>query len=318
MKNPLFRTPVTIPKQKPVPPDSNWFSMGSCFAKEIALKLSQSGLKIFSNPSGILFNPISISNTMLRLLEQNLYKKRDLQKVGDQYFEWGHHGSFRKKSSEELLTSVNDAVVTGRFKLRTSDMVIITWGSAIVYKLKATGQIVGNCHKQPNNLFDRELLEIDEIVNTYSKLYETLLMYNPDIRIIMTVSPVRYVKDGFVENQISKSVLFIALNKLIQLFPGHISYFPAYEIMMDELRDYRFYKNDMIHPDEVAIELIWQYFKQTYFSESSLLILEEIDKYNKMVQHKPLFPDSSASKELEKKIEQMKIQLEDKYPFLNI
>lgn len=316
MKNQLFRTPVTIPKQKPVNPDKSWFSIGSCFAEEIALKLSQSGLKIYSNPSGILFNPISISNALTRIFQQNLYEVGELQKVDDYFFEWGHHGLFRNHSSKELLDRINKNVVQGGSALRTCDNLIITWGSAIVYKLKENGRVVGNCHKQPNTLFDRTLLEVDEIVDAYIKLFETLININPSAKIILTVSPVRYLKDGFVENQLSKSILFVALNKLIEMFPDHISYFPSYEIMMDELRDYRFYKSDMIHPNDQAIELIWEYFKQTYYSEKDQKFFEEVDAYNRMKDHRPLFPDSAETDAFKILIRERCELLIHKYPFI--
>ncbi len=316
--NPLFRTLIHIPPSRPISLVSKWLLSGSCFSDEIGKKLIQSGLAVISNPAGILFNPLSILNILERIRKQQLYAQSELQLHNNLFFLWDYHGSFKNSNSETLLNQINSSLQQGINYNPGNPLRIITWGSAIVYKLKETGQLVANCHKKPGNLFQRNMLTVDEIVDTYVIYLENLLLTDPEFRMIFTISPVRYAKDGFIENQLSKSILFVALNKLIEFYPDHIEYFPAYEIIMDELRDYRFYKSDMIHPDQDAVDLVWQYFQETYFTPSDQKVLKEVKALNKLIAHRPLFPDSEETAQLQKTIETKRSEIMVRYPFLNI
>ena len=316
--NPLFRTIIHIPPSRPISLASKCMMIGSCFSEEISEKLIQSGLSVINNPAGILFNPISILNIMERLRKEQLYTQGELQIHNDTFFSWDHHGSFKHQNIEILLDKINTLVQQSINYNAAHPLIIITWGSAIIYSIKETGQVVANCHKQPSSIFHRNMLTVDEIVNQYVIYIEKMLLIEPVFRIIITVSPVRYAKDGFVENQLSKSILFVALNKLIELYPDNVEYFPAYEIIMDELRDYRFYKTDMIHPSQVAVDLVWQYFQKTYFTATDQKVLKEIEAFNSLRAHRPLFPDSEESAQLQNTIETKRSEIMLKYPYLNL
>ena len=316
--DPLFRTIIRIPPSRPISLASKCMMIGSCFSEEISEKLIQSGLSVINNPAGILFNPISILNIMERLRKEQLYTQGELQIHNDTFFSWDHHGSFKHQNIEILLDKINTLVQQSINYNAAHPLIIITWGSAIIYSIKETGQVVANCHKQPSSIFHRNMLTVDEIVNQYVIYIEKMLLIEPVFRIIITVSPVRYAKDGFVENQLSKSILFVALNKLIELYPDNVEYFPAYEIIMDELRDYRFYKTDMIHPSQVAVDLVWQYFQKTYFTATDQKVLKEIEAFNSLRAHRPLFPDSEESAQLQNTIETKRSEIMLKYPYLNL
>ncbi|MBK6448274.1 MAG: GSCFA domain-containing protein [Saprospiraceae bacterium] len=316
--DPLFRTIIRIPPSRPISLASKCMMIGSCFSEEISEKLIQSGLSVINNPAGILFNPLSILNILERIRKEQLYIQSELQIHNNQFFSWEHHGSFKHQDREILLNKINSLVQQSIHYNVEHPVRIITWGSAIIYRIKETGQVVANCHKQPSSIFHRKMLTVDELVNQYVIYLEKMLPIEPGFRVIITVSPVRYAKDGFVENQLSKSILFVALNKLIELYPENIEYFPAYEIIMDELRDYRFYKSDMIHPSQVAVDLVWQYFQKTYFTATDQKVLKEIEAFNSLSAHRPLFPDSEESAQLQNTIETKRSELSLKYPYLNI
>ena len=318
MDRPLFRTPVHIVKKQTLSAKQNFLFLGSCFSEEMSAKMLHAGLNVVSNPSGILFNPASISNTLRRIFKNLLYTDDDISKSGNTYFSWNHHGSYKSDSSEALLKITNDHLAKASEFVRDQNVLFLTWGSSIAYKLKGSNQVVANCHKHPGHFFDRIMLDPDEIVVDYMQLFEEIYTLHPGLKIIFTVSPVRYAKDGYIENQISKSVLFVALNKLLKAFPEQTSYFPAYEIVMDELRDYRFYKKDMIHPGEEAVDFIWEVLLDTYFGEADLKMISEIQNFRKMEQHRPLFPESEAHAKFLEKLAIQQDAFIKKYPHIKL
>ncbi len=287
MDLPLFRTVVDIPPASgKISYSSKLMFIGSCFTEEIGSKLEKYLFDVDINPFGVIYNPVSVANSLKILLEKRLFAEGDLQRRGNIWFSWYHHSRFSSDDKQEALDNINSRILYSSEYLRKADFLFITFGTAWVYVLNETGQIVSNCHKLPQKIFTRRRLEVDEIVGIYKELLPGIWKVNPGLKIIFTVSPVRHWKDGAVENQISKSTLILAIAKLRGMFEN-TGYFPAYEIIMDELRDYRFYADDMIHIGSQGVEYIWQRFGNTYFSATVEKTLKEVDKIIKASQHRP-------------------------------
>lgn len=289
-----FRTEFEIPKSKF---EINYISksifIGSCFAENIGAKLKQFKFQVDINPFGVLYNPESVANGIKILLEERKFTETDLKYYNDLWYSFYHHGKFSDPDKKASLERINKQIEISSTSLKTAKSLFLTFGTAWIYRLKETQMVVSNCHKLPANLFERELLTIDKIVTLYKDLIDELNKYNQDLKIILTVSPVRHLKDDAQENQVSKSTLILAVNELVNQY-DHVEYFPSYEIMMDDLRDYRFYNEDMVHPNKVAIDYIWDKFANNYFSEETKNVLKEVDKILKAKSHRPLNPESDA------------------------
>lgn len=244
--------------------------LGSCFADEVGEKMVRGGFDALVNPFGTLYNPASIAASLLRSISEREYMADGAELVHDEvqgvWHSWMHHSRFSSANKEELLQRLNATMMQVSDFLRKADVLIITLGTAIIYRMKETGMLVANCHKQPDALFDRQRLSACDITDQWQTLLQSLESINPKMKIIFTVSPIRHKRDGMHVNQISKGILLQAVDELVG---HHINYFPAYEIMLDELRDYRFYADDMIHPSPLAVEYIWQRFQDTYFSNKT-------------------------------------------------
>jgi hypothetical protein len=293
----LFRTLVEIEKAEAGISYNDYMMMfGSCFVENIGKKLQDLKFPIDVNPFGVLYNPESIRRSIVRMLERRLFDEWEIFEQEGVWNSFYHHTKFAKLSSEEFLNQANCALLKGADRLEKCSVLFLTLGTAWIYRLKSSGEVVSNCHKLPAAMFVRERLEVDEIVESYSGLISTLLSKNPQLRIIFTVSPIRHWKDGAHENQISKATLLLAVEKLKSLFPKTIEYFPAYEIVMDELRDYRFYAEDMIHPNEQAVQYIWERFSETYFSEETMRTINAVSKLTSALQHRPFNPESESYK----------------------
>ena len=310
-----FRTEIKIPKAKAcISYQDNILLFGSCFAENIGKKLSENKFQTDINPFGILYNPNSIENSIRTLLEKKFMTEFYLFFHHGVWNSFTHHGLFSDTSKEICLQKINERINYSSDMLKNAAHLIITFGTAWVYELKATSKVVANCHKLPEKIFNRRCLSIEEIVETYVNLIHCIRLFNPAINIIFTVSPVRHWKDGAHENQLSKSILLLAIDKLQQIFP-ELHYFPAYEIVMDELRDYRFYNEDMLHPNNLAINYIWEKFSETYFSAETIHIQREIAEISTAEAHKPFNPDTKEHQVFLKKLEEKKETLRNKYPF---
>ena len=228
-----------------------------------------------------------------------------------------HHGDFSQNTKEDLLNAINNGIEENHKRTKECDTVIITFGTAYAYTRCSDNIVVGNCHKLPANTFIRRLLDIEEIVNATSFVIDKFRNINPSIKFIFTVSPIRHLRDGAHDNQKSKATLLLAIDKIISLFPDNAMYFPAYEIVLDELRDYRFYADDMVHPSPVAVEYIWECFGKCYFDTETQKLNEEIETVVRAIAHKPFDATSDGYKNflcnLLKKIE----GIEEKYSYLN-
>ncbi len=281
-----FRTIINIPKRNFMDFEQRFLLLGSCFAENIGQKLLDFRFCGDVNPFGVLYNPMSIADALERLLAQKSFTEYELFLHNELYHSWAHHGSFSCRTATETLEKINKRFETACNHLQGAKLISLTFGSSWVYEYE--GKIVANCHKVSNNQFVRRRLSVDEIVERYEKLFNTLFAKNPQLHIILSVSPIRYMRGFLPENQTNKAILLLATEELVARFPQNVSYFPAYEIVLDELRDYRFFADDMLHPSNLAVEYIWQRFSETYFTSATQAQLPIIEQELKRQAHRPL------------------------------
>lgn len=314
-----FYTQLTYPKplfqfsyQDPI------LLLGSCFVENIGTRMTDLKFQTDVNPFGTLYNPASISHAIRRLIEPEPYREKDLFSANGLFHSFDHHSRFSALSVETCLDQINTRLDASACFFRRCRRLIITWGTSWVYRLKETGAIVGNCHKLPERSFVRQRLSVSDIVDDWKVLLGELLHINPELKILFTVSPIRHWKDGAHGNQLSKATLLLAIDELNQLFPEQTAYFPSYEIMMDELRDYRFYADDMLHPSTTAIEYIWERFTGSMLSPDSLSILKEWKDIQKAINHKPFQPESEAYKRFISQTLLKMERLNEKFPYFDM
>ncbi|MFH2142624.1 MAG: GSCFA domain-containing protein [Bacteroidota bacterium] len=312
-----FRTEIEIRQSENKISHSNQVMLvGSCFTESIGEKLNDLLFYPDINPFGIIYNPGSVATSLSFLLEKKQFTKKDLFLHDEIYSSFYHHSRFSDPDPQKCLNNINSRIEFSSSFLQKSNFLFITFGTAWVYELIDNGKLVSNCHKLPAKSFSNRMMEVDEIVRIYKPLIEKIKILNPDIKIIFTISPVRHWKNGAENNMLSKSVINIAVHKLIEQF-NHLSYFPSFEIMLDDLRDYRFYKDDMLHPNSLAISYIFEKFSETYFDETTRSINAEIMKLNDLTAHKSINPGSISHLDFVKK-SISKIQLiQKKYPMVN-
>ncbi|MFN8256728.1 MAG: GSCFA domain-containing protein [Bacteroidales bacterium] len=267
--------------------------LGSCFAENIGNKLIELKFDILSNPLGIIYNPASVAQSLNFLLSGNPFTENDLEFHNEKWISFNHHGRFSSEYREEVLTNINNEIEKGFIYLKNAGYLFLTFGTSRVYKYKKNSRIVANCHKLPPEVFEYYSLTVNDILDLYFTLLEKIHALNPKLKVIFTVSPVRHWKDGATENQYSKAVLIVAIREIVNNFK-FVSYFPSYELMMDDLRDYRFYDADLFHPNQIAIDYIWQKFKSTFICDKAIVISEKIEKLTKSVQHRVFYPRTEA------------------------
>ena len=262
--------------------------IGSCFTDNIGNLLCQHGFDALVNPCGTLYNPASIASSLLDILYERTYTPDDIFEHQGMWHSFSHHSRFNAATPHECLSKINNAIASTANKLRQASVLTITFGTAYVFRHKETNQIVANCHKLHPNTFTREMLSATQIHGLWKKIIRELLARNPNLRIIFTVSPIRHLADGQHGNTISKSTLLMATDKLIADFPENATYFPVYEIMMDDLRDYRFYADDMVHPSDVAINYIYDIFAKSAMNPHTIQKSRENLRRYKQQLHIPL------------------------------
>lgn len=312
-----FRTPIKPDKLKQqINHKTSVIMMGSCFTDNIGEMLTKYLFNIVVNPFGVTYNPLSVKKGISQLLSKEEYKKEDLKLRNELWFSFDHYTKYSDTKKEEALRKINTDFSLAKEKLQSAGFLIITFGTAFTYRFLETGEIVCNCHKIPASQFERYMLTPKSIIQEYEELINQLLEVNPDLQVIFTVSPVRHLKDGLVENQRSKAALLLAVNELLQLFPDSTHYFPSYEIMMDDLRDYRFYDADMLHPNEQAIDYIWERFLETVVAPDALDIITKIDPLLKARSHRPLHTDTEAYKKFSDQLSFKEAELKNIYPEL--
>ncbi len=292
------------------------FFIGSCFSDNIGKKFADYFFKTLNNPFGTLFNPYSIGKNLLRVIDGKPYTEDELRNWNGKWFSFDHYTKFSSSSKTETLEKINQSLNQSRDFLKNADFLFITFGTARVYKFLETKQIVANCHKLPAKLFEKQLLEPDFILEHYKKVLEKLLDLNSSLKIIFTISPVRHWNDGAFGNNVNKAVLFVALDKMLKKYP--VYYFPSYEIVMDELRDYRFYAEDMLHLSPVAVDYIWEKIQKSLINVDTIKIFPRIEKIIKALNHKPQDALSAEYvKFLENTLKQI-TALEKENPFINL
>ncbi len=274
-------------------------SIGSCFSKNIGKKFQERKFSICINPFGQQYNPYSIANSIERLLIGKTYTKTDLVCHDELYHSYDHHGSFSRSTKEETLEVINSNLLEASAALKNVNVLFLTFGTSHVFSLKQ-GQIVSNCHKLSGNNFDKRLLTPNEMVEVLTRAISKLRTANRELRIILTISPVRYFAFGHYENSVSKAHLFTALHELQNQFPD-LYYFPAYELVMDDLRDYRFFSEDMLHPNYQATDYVWQSFADTFFSKATVGLIKEVEEIIAAAKHRPRNENSEAHKKFVEK-----------------
>ncbi len=312
-------TPVNLPRKEiTVSHTDKIMLFGSCFAMHMGNFLSRYKFTCDVNPFGVLYNPVSVAHAIRQIIDNKRYVQKDLFEHENLFHSYMHHGDFSDPDKKVALRKINDRIGHASGFIRDTGYLLITFGTAYTYALKTTGEVVSNCHKVPSGCFNRRLLSVEDIIRLYEPLIGRLKNINRNLKLLFTVSPIRHLKEGLHGNTISKSVLLLSVEKLQMLYPDMVYYFPAYEIMIDELRDYRFYADDMCHPSSLAIHYIWDCFAKAYFTHETCEIIKSVEDVNKALNHKPIHPDtpqhSAFLRQIVLKIERLK----EKYPYLGV
>lgn len=292
-----FTTKIPIQKSYfPIDYDSKILLLGSCFAENIGEKFEYFKFQTVVNPFGIIFNAVSLEKLINRIVNKIEFSEKDIFFQNDLWHCYEVHSELSNPNKNTFLNSLNELINSTTQQLKDSTHIIITLGTSWVYRLRQAQSdsdgVVSNCHKVPQKQFIKELLTIHQIEESIESIISLVHSVNPNCKFIFTVSPVRHIKDGFVENTLSKAHLISAIHKVINYQLSNANYFPSYEIMMDELRDYRFYTSDMLHPNQVAIDYIWERFTETNFEENTIATMQEVETIQKGLAHRPFNPNS--------------------------
>jgi GSCFA family len=315
-----FQTKIPLEKQSNnlIDYNSNMLLIGSCFVGNIGERLSYFKFRNIQNPFGILLQPKAIESLISNAINRKEYSEKDIFFHNEQWHCFDAHSKLSAPSKDDLLNKLNNQIRLTNRQIHQSTHIIITLGTIWVYRFLESNQLVANCHKMPQKQFKKELLSVDEVAKSLQTIVDLIRSVNSKTSIIFTVSPVRHIKDGFVENTQSKAHLIAAIHQIINyqlsIDNCQLVYFPSYEIMMDELRDYRFYAEDMLHPNQTAINYIWKKFQYVWLSDEASKIMGEVETVQKGLQHKSFSPNSTAHQEFLRKLETKKSQLCSKFP----
>jgi hypothetical protein len=291
-----FRTELSVNKSLfQLHHGTNFLTIGSCFSEEIGHLLEIGKFNTLNNIFGTTFNPISIANTL-----EVICKRSDANPLpltnGEVWLDYRFHSSIYGYTKQELQYAIDQKIQQAHAQLKKPDAVLlITLGTAWAYRLLSQNAIVANCHKQQTTLFQKELCTSDELFSSMKNALDLLFVTFPNCQIILTLSPVRHTKDGLEENQVSKSLLRVLCHQL-NLHYSNVHYFPAYEIVLDDLRDYRFYGKDLVHPNELAVAYVWEKFRQTFFNDKTNLLLDKWRQVSQHIAHKPFYDKTSSYK----------------------
>jgi hypothetical protein len=291
--------------------------MGSCFTEHLGNRLEEMKFKVLQNPNGILFDPLSVSSSLQSYVYNKPFSHEDLFFENELWQSWQHHSSFSNISREECLANINTSRQRAHDFMKEASWILITLGSSFSYRLLDSGMAVANCHRVPAQRFRKYLMTIEEINVALDNCIHQLLHFNPGLRIIFTISPVRHIRDGVIDNNRSKARLLEVVHHLVQKFEG-MYYFPAYELVVDVLRDYRFYDIDMVHPNYTATEFVLEKFKESCLDPETAGIMDEIRKITIARKHKPFHPQTKAHKKFLFAMYEKTRSLSDRYPFLNL
>lgn len=306
------------PADDPIDYQGKVLLFGSCFVENMGDKLNYFQFPQYQNPFGVLFQPLALENLVKRALESSFYQQDEVFCQEGIWRCFDAHSEVRSDDQKTLVELFNQRLRLTRQWVESASHIIITLGTAWVYEYNASQKIVANCHKVPQREFTKNLLSVDTIQSSLENLVSLIGSANPEAKLIFTISPVRHLKDGFVENQQSKSHLITALYQIVssRAQSRGVFYFPAYEIMMDELRDYRFYAEDMVHPNALAVDYIWEKFKTVWISSEAYPIMDEVESVRKGLQHRPFNPGSEAHEKFRTSLRAKITYLQERYPFM--
>ena len=289
--------------------------IGSCFTENIGTKLRQHKFSVLENPNGILFNPISIASSVHSYISNQPTKEGELFFQNECWNSWDHHSRFSHPDKSICIKEINDSTLAASDFIVSADWIFITVGSAFVYELE-NKQVVANCHKVPTDKFQKKCLSVAQVIEAFENMLDELSTVNPSAKIIFTVSPVRHLREGFVENNRSKAALIQAVHHLADT-RENVFYFPAYELVIDDLRDYRFYAEDMVHPNYAATNYVWEKFVPACIDESTQILMKEINLINAARSHKPFHPGSDLHKKFLHNHYQKLVELGTRYPYID-
>ncbi|MCB9081730.1 MAG: GSCFA domain-containing protein [Lewinellaceae bacterium] len=314
---PTFRTELPIPAFSfQLDHHDHILCLGSCFAQHLGGRLQTAKFSTLVNPFGVLYNPVSLGKILQDGLEGRIFSPADLWEFQGRWYSLDHHGQFQAPSAEALLQQIKGAMDPLTTFSRECNRLLLTLGTAHVWEWRENGKIVGNCHKLPGTFFQRRRLTVEETCTALIKPLEQLKAENPGLEVVLTVSPVRHLRDGAIENQRSKATLLLAAAAMEEQLP-FVHYFPAYELLMDDLRDYRFYGPDLLHPSEVAIDYIWSFLERSLFGDATRNLLTRIMTLQRAAAHRPLDPGSDAHQQFIRRQLAILDELEADYPSLN-
>ena len=291
--------------------------VGSCFTEHIGGRLHDLKFPVLQNPNGILFDPVSVASSLSSYIQNRQYVEQDLFYLNELWQSWQHHSIFSGLQKEEVLAKINQSQQQAHNFLKTANWLIVTLGSSFSYALSENEQAVANCHRAPGQWFNKNLTPTEVIVGQLSSTLKELFAFNPTINIIFTISPVRHIRDGVVENNRSKARLIEAVHTLIEQFQ-QAHYFPAYELIIDVLRDYRFYDIDLVHPNYAATEFVFEKFTTNFIDVETTTLMEEVKKIVTAAKHKPFHAESKAHQSFINKTLDAAVKLQNKYPYIDL
>ena len=306
----------------PIQHQHNLMLIGSCFTENMGEKLQKHKFKVMDNPNGILFNPVSVAEAITAYVDNTIYKSSDLFQYNDAWHSWKHHSCFSATTTEASLQKINTATAAAHAYLSNADHIMITLGSAWIYTLteKAPqakhGSVAANNHKAPADWFYRRLMAIEEVLSVLDNMIHRLFFFNPKLKIIFTISPVRHLREGVIENNRSKAVLIQAVHHLVDKF-DRLYYFPAYELVIDDLRDYRFYAEDLVHPNYQATQYVWEKFLGACMDDDTRNLIKEIAEINIAHNHRPFNATSAQHRKFMASYHEKTWQLQQKHPYLD-
>lgn len=313
-----FQLPFSVPPfQQKITHSSPVLLTGSCFTENIGNWMKEMKFDVLQNPNGILFNPISVCSSLRSYIKPRIYLADDVFYLNEGWHSWQHHSRFSAVTAEEALEKINNAQQSAHDFLKRAEWIIITLGSAFVYFLEENGMPVANCHKAPAQSFKRRMLSIEEIVSELDITLHQLLHFNPSLKIIFTISPVRHAREGLTENNRSKARLIEAVHHLVNKF-NHLYYFPAYELVIDVLRDYRFYDIDLVHPNYAATTFVIEHFKKSVIAEDANLICNAVKELVNAYKHKPFNPTSEAHRKFLRSNLEKATRLQEAHPEIDL
>ena len=309
-----LQTKIPLPKQAKnlIDYNSKILLIGSCFVENIGQKFDYYKFQNLQNPFGILFHPLALENLITNVINEKVYNEDDIFHYNEQWHCYNAHSKLSSSLKDELLDNLNESINITSKQLKNTTHIVITLGTAWVYRHIDKDEIVANCHKIPQKKFVKELLSVNAISESLDAIIKLIRTVNLQASILFTISPVRHIKEGFVQSTLSKSHLIAAVHQVVEP-RKKVFYFPAYEIILDELRDYRFYNEDMVHPNQIAVNYIWEKFMSVWVSEDALNVMEDINLIQKGLQHRPFNSSSIAHQKFLNNIKEKKNDIQSKF-----